>query len=36
MLLNNAKAYEMLQFGENKACAHIEAIGVLLRHEQRH
>ena len=36
MLLNIAKAYEMLQFGENKAYAHIEVISVLLRHAQRH
>ena len=32
MLLNIAKAYEMLQFGENKAYAHNEVISVLLRH----
>ena len=36
MLLNIAKAYEMLQFGENKEHVHNEAITVLLRHEQRH
>ena len=36
MLLNIAKAYEMLQFSENKADAHDEVIGVLLRHTQRH
>ena len=30
MLLNIAKAYEMLQFGENKAYAHNEVISVLL------
>ena len=36
MLLNIAKAYEMLQFGENKAYAHNEVISVLLRHAQRH
>ena len=35
MLLNIAKAYEMLQFGENKVYAHNEAISVLLRHAQR-
>ena len=36
MLLNIAKAYEMLQFGENKTYAHDEVISVLLRHAQRH
>ena len=36
MLLNIANAYEMLQFGESKADAHNEVIGVLLRHTQRH
>ena len=36
MLLNIAKAYEMLQFGENKAYAHNEVISVLLRHAQTH
>ena len=36
MLLNIAKAYEMLQCGENKAYAHNEVISVLLRHAQRH
>ena len=36
MLLNIAKAYEMLQFGENKGYAHNEIISVLLRHAQRH
>ena len=36
MLLNITKAYEMLQFGENKAYAHNEVIGVLLRHAQKH
>ena len=36
MLLNFAKANEMLQFGENKAYAHNEVISVLLRHAQRH
>ena len=36
MLLNIAKAYEIVQFGENKAYAHNEVIGVLLRHAQRH
>ena len=36
MLLNIAKAYEMLQFDENKAYAHNEVISVLLRHTQRH
>ena len=36
MLLNTANAYEMLQFSESKADAHNEAIGVLLRHSQRH
>ena len=35
MLLNIAKAYEMLQFSESKADAHNEIIGVLLRHTQR-
>ena len=36
MLLNIAKAYEMLQFSENKAYAHNEVISVLLCHAQRH
>ena len=36
MLLNIAKAYKMLQFGENKAYALNEVISVLLRHAQRH
>ena len=36
MLLNIAKAYEILQFSENKAYAHNEAISVLLRHAQKH
>ena len=36
MLLNISKAYEMLQFGENKASAQNEVISVLLRHAQRH
>ena len=36
MLLNIAKAYEILQFSENKAYAHNEVIGVLLRDAQRH
>ena len=36
MLLNIAKAYEMLQFGENKAYAHNEVISVLPRHVQKH
>ena len=37
MLLNIAsKAYEMLQFGENKAYVHNEVTSVLLRHAQRH
>ena len=36
MLLNIAKAYETLQFGENKAYALNEVISVLLRHAQRH
>ena len=35
MLLNIAKAYEMLQFGANKAHVHNEVISVLLRHTQR-
>ena len=35
MLLNIAKAYEMLQFSESKADAHNEVIGVLQRHTQR-
>ena len=35
MLLNIAKAYEMLQFGENKAYAYNEVISVLLRHTQK-
>ena len=35
MLLNIAKAYEMLQFSESKADAHYEVICVLLRHIQR-
>ena len=36
MLLNIAKAYEMLQFSESKADAHNEVISVLLRHAHRH
>ena len=36
MLLNIANAYEMLQFGENKADVHNEVISVLLHHSQRH
>ena len=36
MLLNIEKAYEMLQFGENKAYTHNEVISVLLLHAQRH
>ena len=36
MLLNIAKAYEMLQFGESKVEAHNEDSSVLLRHAQRH
>ena len=36
MLLNIAKANEMLQFGESKADVHNEVISVLLRHTQRH
>ena len=36
MLLNIAKAYKMLQFGENKAYAQNEVISMLLRHAQRH
>ena len=36
MLLNIAKAYEILQFSENKAYAHKEVISELLRHAQRH
>ena len=36
MSLNIAKAYEMLQLGENKAYVHNEIISVLLRHAQRH
>ena len=36
MLLNIAKAYKMLRFGENKAYVHNEAISVMLRHAQRH
>ena len=36
MLLNIAKANEMLQFSESKADAHNEVISVLLRHVQRH
>ena len=36
MLLNIARAYEMLQFSENKAYALNEVISVLLRHAQRH
>ena len=35
MLLNIAKAYEMLQFCESKADAYNEVISVLLRHAQR-
>ena len=35
MLLNIAKACEMLQFSESKADVHNEVIGVLLRHTQR-
>ena len=36
MLLNIAKAYEMLQFSESKADEHTGVISVLLRHAQRH
>ena len=36
MWLNIAKAYETLQFGENKAYAHNEVFSVLLRHAQTH
>ena len=36
MLLNIAKAYEMLQFDENKAYAHNKVISVLQRHAQTH
>ena len=36
MLLNIAKAYEMLLFSESKADVHNEVINVLLRHAQRH
>ena len=36
MLLNIAKAYEMLQFGESKADGHNKDFIVLLRHAQRH
>ena len=35
MLLNIAKAFEMLQFSKRKADAHNEVISVLLRHAQR-
>ena len=35
MLLNIAKAYEMLQCSESKACTHNEVISALLRHAQR-
>ena len=35
MLLNIAKAYEMLQVSESKADTHNEVIGVLQRHAQR-
>ena len=35
MLLNIAQACEMLQSSESKADAHIEVIGVLLRHSLR-
>ena len=36
MLLNIAKAFEVLQFSESKADAHNKVISVLLRHAQRH
>ena len=36
MLLNIAKAYELLQFSESKAYALNEVISVLLRHAQKH
>ena len=36
MLLNIAKAYEILHFSESKANAHNEVISVLLSHAQRH
>ena len=36
MLLHIAKAYEILQFSENKAYAHNKVISVLLRHAPRH
>ena len=35
MLMNIEKAYEMLQFGENKAYVHNEVISVVPRHVQR-
>ena len=35
MLLNIAKAYEMLQLSESKAVAHDEVISALLRHASR-
>ena len=35
MLLNIAKAHEMLQFGESKVESHNEDSSVLLRHAQR-
>ena len=36
MLLNIAKANEVLQFSKSKADAHNKVISVLLRHAQRH
>ena len=36
MLLNIAKAFEILQFSESKADAPNEVISVLLRHALRH
>ena len=36
MLVNIAKAYEMLQFSESEADAHNEVISVVLRYPQRH
>ena len=36
MLLNIAKAYELLQFSESKAYALNEVISALLRHAQKH
>ena len=36
MLLHISKAYEILQFSENKTYAHNEVISALLRHVQRH